>query len=420
MNSDYNINNDDIIVGLDIGTSKVCVLIVATDSSRKSLNILGLGLADSDGLRRGVIVNIDKAVRSIQQAVTLAEQQAGIKVKDVVVGIAGDHIQSFATRSIISISNPTKEISHSDVQRLLEEARRIAIPSDRRILHVIPQDYIIDGQDGITDPIGMSGVRMEANVHIVTALVTAMQNIHRCVERAGLTVSDLVLEPLASSAAVLDDDEKEVGVALIDIGGGTTDVAVFVEGIIRHTAVFAIGGHQVTDDICNVLGILSVQAERIKREYGHALQESIMRDEVFMIPGIGGRKPLEVTKSLLCQVIQPRMEEIFEFAYAEIKKSGYADRLFAGVIVTGGSALLRGTDELAHNVFGRPVKIGIPSAMSYGGLAPEVESPMFATAVGLVMHGLRARNHTVDESTEDVVPKKPSLFKKVKSFFEEL
>jgi cell division protein FtsA len=252
MNQDLSKSTDDIIVGLDIGTSKVCVLVVATDSSRQTLNILGIGLADSEGLRRGVVVHIEKTVNSIRQAVEQAEQQAGIKIKDVVVGIAGDHIQSLPTRSIISISNPTKEISHADVQRLLDEARKIAIPSDRRILHVIPQDYIIDGQDGITDPIGMSGIRMEANVHIVTSLVTAMQNIYRCVERAGLTVSDIVLEPLASSNAVLDNDEKEVGVALIDIGGGTTDVAVFVEGIIRHTAVFAIAGHQVTDDICKV------------------------------------------------------------------------------------------------------------------------------------------------------------------------
>ncbi len=420
MNQDLSKSTDDIIVGLDIGTSKVCVLVVATDSSRQTLNILGIGLADSEGLRRGVVVHIEKTVNSIRQAVEQAEQQAGIKIKDVVVGIAGDHIQSLPTRSIISISNPTKEISHADVQRLLDEARKIAIPSDRRILHVIPQDYIIDGQDGITDPIGMSGIRMEANVHIVTSLFTAMQNIYRCVERAGLTVSDIVLEPLASSNAVLDNDEKEVGVALIDIGGGTTDVAVFVEGIIRHTAVFAIAGHQVTDDICKVLGILQNQAERIKREYGHAHQESIMRDEVFMIPGIGGRKPLEVTKSLLCQIIEPRMEEIFEFAHAEIRKSGYADRLSAGVIVTGGSALLRGTEELAQRVIGRPVKIGIPSAMGYGGLAPEVESPMFSTAVGLVMQGLRTRSIVSSDDPEDVAVKKPSLFNKVKSFFEDL
>ncbi len=420
MNQDLSKSTDDIIVGLDIGTSKVCVLVVATDSSRQTLNILGIGLADSEGLRRGVVVHIEKTVNSIRQAVEQAEQQAGIKIKDVVVGIAGDHIQSLPTRSIISISNPTKEISHADVQRLLDEARKIAIPSDRRILHVIPQDYIIDGQDGITDPIGMSGIRMEANVHIVTSLFTAMQNIYRCVERAGLTVSDIVLEPLASSNAVLDNDEKEVGVALIDIGGGTTDVAVFVEGIIRHTAVFAIAGHQVTDDICKVLGILQNQAERIKREYGHAHQESIMRDEVFMIPGIGGRKPLEVTKSLLCQIIEPRMEEIFEFAHAEIRKSGYADRLSAGVIVTGGSALLRGTEELAQRVIGRPVKIGIPSAMGYGGLAPEVESPMFSTAVGLVMQGLRSRSIVSVDDHEDVAVKKPSLFGKVKSFFEDL
>ncbi len=427
-----NLVPSNIIVGLDIGTAKVCCLVIAVDDANEKINVLGIGQAPSEGLSRGVVVNIDRTVRSIQQAIEQASSQSGVEIREVIVGIAGDHIDSFRNRSIITIPGTSREICASDVDRLIEEAQKILLPSDRKIIHIIPQEFIIDGQDGVTDPIGMSGVRMEANIHIVTALSTAVQNIYRCVERCGLSVADIILEPLASSYAVLDNDEKEVGVALIDIGGGTTDIAVFQHNIIRHTSVIGIAGHKVTEDVCSVLGILQGQAEAAKREFGYAMQSSMMRDEIFMIPGISGRQPLEVSKSMLCQIIQPRMEEIFEFAYAELKKSGYADRLSAGIVLTGGSALLRGAEDLARIVFGMPVKIGMPSGISYGGLAQEIENPMYATTVGLVLHGLARKKRQLEkmqktdsklpvlEETEVVDNEKPSIIKRIKNFFEEL
>jgi cell division protein FtsA len=377
------------VVGLDIGTTKVCAIVAEVHDDDGSMTVVGIGKAPSEGLNRGVVVNIDKTINSIREAIEQAQQQSGVAIEEVIVGIAGDHIQSFQTTGIISISNPNREIGQADVNRLLEETRKIALPSDRRILHIIPQDYIIDGQDGIKEPVGMSGIRMEARVHVVTGLVTAAQNIYRCVERVGLRVRDIVLEPIASSYSVLDDEEKEIGVALIDIGGGTTDIAIFEEGIIRHTAVFGIAGRQVTDDIRKGLGILAKEAERAKREYGHTYMRSLMQDEVFMIPGVGGRKPLEFTKSMLCQIVQPRMEELLEFAYAEIRRSGYIERLSAGVVLTGGGSLLRGTEELASEIFGLPIKIGIPVGCGHEGLAPEIENPQYATGIGLIRYGVR-------------------------------
>lgn len=425
-----------IVVGLDIGTTKVCAIVAEINDSTGATTVLGIGKAPSDGLHRGVVANIEKTVRSIQQAIDQAQQQSGIAIEEVVVGIAGDHIQSFQTTGIISISNPDREISQDDVDRLLDETRKIALPADRKILHVIPQEYIIDGQDGIIEPVGMSGIRMEARVHVVTGLVTAAQNIYRCVERTGLRVRNLVLEPIASSFSVLDEEEKEVGVALVDIGGGTTDIAIFEEGIIRHTAVFGIAGRQVTDDIREGLGIIASQAERIKREYGHAYDKSILSDEVFMIPGVGGRKPMEVTKSLLCQIIQPRMEELLEFAFAELRRSGYANRLSAGVALTGGGSLLRGSEDLASEIFGVPVKIGIPGGLGRSGLAPEVENPQYATGVGLIRYAMKYHQYmTIDaheeasetNSTSAHEPaaiysepeERATVFDKMKSFFQE-
>jgi cell division protein FtsA len=382
-----------VTAGLDIGTSKVCAIIATAGDEPDNLNILGIGITESEGLNRGVVVNIEKTVNSIQKVIEQAEQQAGMKVDDVVVGIAGDHVESFQTKGIIGISNPNKEITNYDVDRVLEESRNIKIPAERKILHVMPQEFIIDGQDGITDPVGMSGVRLEANVHVVTGLVTALQNIERCVERIDLNVRDIVLEPLASSYAVLDNEEKEVGVALIDIGGGTTDIAIFEENIIRFTSVFGIAGKQLTDDIRKGLGVIASQAERVKREYGHAFMDTIHKDEVFMIPGIGGRKPMEVTKSYLCRIIQPRLEEILEFAFSEIKRSGYAGSLGAGVVITGGTALIRGVEELATDIFNMPVKIGMPKGISYSGLVPEITSPVYSTAVGLALYGIDSNDN---------------------------
>jgi cell division protein FtsA len=418
-----------IVVGLDIGTSKVCAIVAERDDdSRNGIHVLGIGHAPSEGLNRGVVVNIEKTVRSIERAVEQAQQQSGVTVRSVAVGIAGDHVQAFPSRGVVTISNPDRVVTRNDVDRLLEDAQRVMMPSDRSILHVIPQEYIIDGQDGIFDPVGMSGLRMEANVHIITGLVTAAQNIDRCVERAGLIVDDIVLEPLASSYAVLDDEEKEIGVALIDIGGGTTDIAIFEDRTIRHTAVIGIAGRMVTDDIRRGLGIIGEQAERIKREYGYAMESMILNDDVFMIPGIGGRKPMEISKRMLSQIIQPRMEEILEFILVELKKSGYFRRLSAGAILTGGGALLRGSVELAQEVLGIPVKLGIPSGFGGSALAPEVQSPIYATAVGLVIHAFRrAQSVPAPQETEEAGSKEEeiardsrgSILSRMKKFFEE-
>ncbi|MFQ5798002.1 MAG: cell division protein FtsA [Bacteroidota bacterium] len=377
----------DIIVGLDIGTTKVCVVVAALNGNGR-LNILGIGRSPSDGLTRGVVTNIDKTVRSIENAIAEAESQSGVKIKSVIVSIAGDHIQSFQSRGVIAISGPENEISQGDVDRLIEDTKRVALPLDRKIIHVIPQEFIIDGQDGVYDPVGMSGVRMEANVHIITGLVTAAQNIYKCVHRGRLEVADMVLEPLASSYAVLDEEEKEVGVALLDIGGGTTDLAVFEERTIRHTAVIGVAGKKVTDDIRKGLGILTEQAEKLKREHGFAYMPAIVDNEPIALPGIGGRAPIEIDKRLLCQIIQPRMEEILEIAAMEIKRSGYSKHLSAGAVLTGGGSLIKGTAELAREVLGIPVKIGIPTGFG-GGLVKEIENPMYATAVGLAYHRLR-------------------------------
>jgi len=378
-------SNQRIAVGLDIGTTKICAIVASKDPDSTNLNILGIGIADSEGLNRGVVTNIERTVTSIKKVIHDAEQQSGLKIQDVVVGIAGDHIESFQSSGIVGISSPTNEISSKDIDRLLEETRKIPISADRKIIHIIPQDFKIDGQDGIIDPLGMSGVRMEANVHVVTGLTTAIQNLYRCVERAGLNIKELVLEPLASSKAVLTDEEKEVGVAVVDIGGGTTDIAIFEENLVRYTSVIAIAGKQVTDDVRRGLSIIQQQAERIKREYGHSFASSITKDEVIMVPGIGGRNPKEITKKYLCNILQPRMEEILEFVHAEIIKSGFADRLGAGIVITGGTSLLRGTDELAQHIFNMPVKIGIPYGFTYSGLGPEISNPMYATSVGLVL-----------------------------------
>lgn len=389
MEREMNRSDRDIIVGLDIGTSKVCAVVARPDPENPGgVHVLGVGSAPSDGLNRGVVVNIEKTVRSISAAIEGARSQSGVDIDRVIVGIAGDHIESFPSRGVVTISDPEQVVSQADVDRLLADARKISLPSDRRILHVIPQEYIIDGQVGISDPVGMSGLRMEANVHVITGLSTAAQNIHRCVERAGLEVERLVLEPLGSSYAVLDEDEREVGVGLIDIGAGTTDIAIFEDNTIRHTSVVGIAGHMVTNDIRKGLGIIGEQAERIKREYGYAYGAMILNDESFMIPGIGGRKPMEVTRSMLARIIQPRMEEILEIALGEMQRSGFVRHLSAGVVLTGGGALLRGSAELAAEVLGMPVKIGIPSGFSGGALAPEVESPIYATGVGLVLQRL--------------------------------
>ncbi|ARA93729.1 MAG: cell division protein FtsA [Bacteroidetes bacterium] len=379
--------NERIVVGVDIGTTKVCAIVASVDELER-VNILGVGVAPSEGLNRGVVVNIDKTVAAVQFAVEEAERAAGVTVRSVIVGIAGDHVQSFQSRGVITISNRDGEITQRDVQRLLDDTTHVAMPADREILHVIPQEFIVDGQDGVADPVGMSGVRLEANVHIITGLVSAAKNIYRCIEKAGYEVADIVLEPLASSFAVLHPDEKEVGVALIDIGGGTTDIAVFEDQTIRHTAVIAVAGNKVTDDIRRGLGVMRNQAERLKCQFGVALADLVSDEEEITIPGIGGRPEKAIGRSTLAQIIQPRLEEILEIAAIEIKRSGYGRHLSAGAVITGGGALIPGTAELAAEVLGMEARMGWPMSLS-GGLVEEVSDPKFSTAVGLVLYGLR-------------------------------
>ncbi|MEM8559004.1 MAG: cell division protein FtsA [Bacteroidota bacterium] len=378
--------NERIVVGVDIGTTKVVALVASADEHDR-INILGVGWAPSDGLNRGVVVNIDKTVAAVQQAVQDAERMAGVEVRSVLVGIAGDHIQSFQGKSIITTASGDGEITQADIDRLLDDARNVSIPADRKILHVIPQEFVVDGQDGVIDPVGMSGVRVEAKVHIISGLVTAAKNIYRCIEKAGYEVADIVLEPLASSHAVLHDDEKEVGVALVDIGGGTTDIAVFEDTTIRHTAVVAIAGNKVTDDLHKGLGILRDQAETLKRDHGVAVVDRVDFDDEITIPGIGGRPAKAILKSTLAQIIQPRLEEILEIVDIELKRH-YPRRLSSGVVLTGGGSLIPHTAELASEILDMEARIGTPVGLA-GGLVQEVSDPQYSTAVGLVLYGLK-------------------------------
>lgn len=412
-----------IIVGLDIGTTKVCAVVASVTSDDK-VNILGIGKAPSDGLNRGVVVNIEKTVAAIKSAVHQAELASGIQVQSVNVGIAGDHIRSNRSKGVITINNRDNEIRREDVNRLILDCQNIALPSDYKIIHVIPQEYIVDGQDGIIDPIGMSGMRMEAEVHIITGLVSAIKNMHRCVERAGYQTADLILEPLASSYAVLDNEEREAGVVLVDIGGGTTDVAIFQDNTIRHSAVIAIAGQKVTDDIRIGLSVLEDQAERLKQEHGVAFTDLIYEDSILTIPGISGRPPKEIKKSVLSKIIQARMEEILEIVAIEIKRSGFASQLSAGVVITGGGSLLKGVPQLANEILGMDAKIGVPIGLT-DGLVNEVKSPIYSTGVGLVRYAIengsrQGNNNTVSTpksgKSEDLVEK---ITDRMKSWFKE-
>ncbi|MFO7799786.1 cell division protein FtsA [Rhodohalobacter sp.] len=416
--------NERIVVGLDIGTTKVCAVVASIDEQDR-IHILGVGKAPSEGLNRGVVVNIDKTVQAIKTAVEQAQLASGIEVNSVNVGIAGDHIRSIRSKGVITINNKDKEITVQDVERLLEDCQRIMLPPDQQILHVIPQEFVVDGQDGISDPVGMSGIRMEAEVHIITGLVSAAKNLYRCVERAGFEVADIILEPLASSYAVLDDEEKEAGVVLVDIGGGTTDLAVFQDNTIRHTAVIAIAGKKVTDDIRVGLSVLDDQAEKLKQQHGECFVDMIEEDESITIPGIAGRPPKEITKSILAKIIQARMEEILEIIAIEVKRSGYADSLSAGIVLSGGGALIKNICPLANEVLGIDAKIGKPLGLS-GGLIEEVNSPMYATSVGLVLHAIKSggpeNQAIVPSSTKGSGVEKVmnSITQRMKSWFREL
>lgn len=390
---------DDLIVGLDIGTTKVCAVVGQyTDSG--NVEITGVGTTPSKGLRRGVVINIEATVRSILNAVESAEMMSGREVYGVFTGIAGGHIEGINSRGVVAVTGRDREITKEDIDRVVDAARAIVIPMDREVLHVIPQEFIVDDQGSIKNPLGMIGVRLEAEVHIITGAVTSAQNIVRCVNRAGFKVNDIVLEPLASSKAVLTNDERDLGVLLIDLGGGTTDILVYLEGAPYHTGVLTIGGDQVTNDLSIMLKTPIDGAERIKREAGCCYIPLVVEDEDVSIPGVGGRSPRWVSTKRVAEVIQPRMTEIFTMVREQIEKKGYFDLLGGGVVITGGGSLLQGTVELANEVFGLPARIGYP--IKLGGLVEEYYNPMYATGVGLVLYGAtRKETEQLDTSSSE-------------------
>lgn len=375
-----------IIVGLDVGTTKTCAIVgEVTDTG---VDIIGIGTHPSTGLRKGVVVNIDNTVEAIKRAVEEAELMSGYEIKSVFAGIAGSHIKGLNSHGIVAVRGG--EVDEADVKRAIDAAMALAIPLDRKVIHTLPQYYIVDDQDGVKEPIGMAGVRLESKVHVVIGSVTSIQNIIKSVNRVGLDVNDIVLEPLASSEAVLGQDERDLGVALIDVGGGTTDVAVFADGSIKHTAVIPLGGIYVTNDIAVGLRTPAMEAEKIKIKYGCAYTNLIPQDETIEVPSVGGRNPRKMSRQVLGDIIQPRVEEILHFAYREIVRSGYDDLLGAGIVLTGGTSMMEGVPELGESVFNMPVRIGYP--VGVGGISDIVRSPLYATGVGLVMHGAKDRS----------------------------
>jgi cell division protein FtsA len=370
-----------IFIGLDIGTTKICAIV--GEYINGEVEIIGIGTTPSKGLRKGVVINIESTVQSIKKAIEEAELMAGLEIKSVYAGIAGGHIKGFNSHGIIALKN--REVTDGDIKRVIDAARAIAIPVDREVIHILPQEYIVDDQDGIQEPLGMNGVRLEAKVHIVTAAVTSAQNIIRCVNRTGLDVETIVLEQLASAEAVLSEDEKELGVVIVDIGGGTTDVAIFSEGSIKHTTVFSLGGDHLTNDIAVGLRTPIIEAEKIKKRGGCALASLVNKDETVEVPSVGGRKPRTVSRQVLAEIIEPRVEEILSLVNREVMRSGYSDVLASGVVLTGGSALLEGIAEMGEQVFNMQVRIGYPTGI--GGLVDVVNNPMYATGVGLVLYG---------------------------------
>lgn len=401
----------DLIVGLDIGTSKV-VAIVCEVTDDRQIEIIGIGSHPSRGLKKGVVVNIESTVQSIQRAIEEAELMAGCEIHSVNAGIAGSHIRSLNSHGIVAIRDD--EVTNSDVERVIDAARAVAIPADQKILHILPQEFIIDQQEGIKEPVGMSGVRLEAKVHMVTGAVSAAQNIIKCVRRCGLDVDEIVLEQLASSHAVLTDDEKELGVCLVDIGGGTTDIAVFTEGSIRHTAVIPIAGDQVTNDIAVALRTPTQFAEEIKVRYGCALRQLASPEETIEVPSVGDRPARRLVRQTLAEVIEPRYEELFLLIQAELRRSGFEDLIAAGIVLTGGSSKMEGAIELAEEVFHMPVRLGLPQHIS--GLVDVVRNPIHATGVGLLIYGLKQRySKTPRLNTSQGVK---GVFERMRSWFQ--
>lgn len=406
-------DDEKLIVGLDIGTSKV-LAIVGELTPTGEVEVIGVGHHPSRGMKKGVVVNIESTVQSIQRAIEEAELMAGCQIHSVYAGIAGSHISSFNSHGIVAIRD--KEVGQGDVERVIEAARALAIPTDQKVLHILPQEFIIDKQEGIREPIGMSGVRLEAKVHIVTGAVSAAQNIIKCVRRCGLEVDDIILEQLASSMSTLTDDEKELGVCLVDIGGGTTDISVFTDGAIRHTAVIPIAGDQVTNDIAVALRTPTQYAEDIKKKYGCALTQLAHRDETIEVPSVGDRPPRKLSRQTLAEVIEPRIEELYSLIQAELRRSGFEDVIGSGLVLTGGCAKMEGVVDLAEEVFHMPVRLGVPQYV--GGLKGVVQNPIFATGVGLVLYGARCREGKQYIQNPGVSAGVKGVWNKMKSWFQ--
>ncbi len=372
-----------LVVGLDIGTTKICT--VVGEMVDGQVNIIGLGTCPSKGLRKGVVINIESTVQSIKKAVEEAELMAGCDITSVYTGIAGGHIKGINSHGVIAVKN--REITANDVKRVIDAASAVAIPMDREVIHIIPQEFIVDDQDGIKDPVGMSGVRLEGRVHIVTGAITSAQNVIKCANRAGLDVDDIVLEQLGSSDAVLMPEEKELGVAIVDIGGGTTDLVIFSNGAIKHTSVVSLAGSHITSDISMGLRTPLEEAEKIKIRYGCCVASMVRKDETIEVPSVGGRKPRVLSRQTLADIIEPRVEEILTLVQNEVARTGFGNLIASGIILTGGSAILEGMPELAEQIFNLPVRRGTPTGI--GGLVDLVNSPMYATGVGLVLYGSR-------------------------------
>ncbi|MCS7053425.1 MAG: cell division protein FtsA [Ignavibacterium sp.] len=409
-----------ILAGLDLGTTKVCAVIAEYNINTNKYDILGFGIARSEGLIKGLVTNITKTAEAIKEAVEQANNRAGLDVKSFNVGVAGEHITSMRHRNYVTINRAEKEIKKEDLDRLEADVKTITIPSDRQILHIIPEEYSVDYQDGIESPIGMSGTRLEASNHIVLASIPAIDNIRKSVERAGYKVLDYILQPIASSTSVLEDSEKDLGVVLLDIGGGTTDIAIYHRKSIKYTKVIGIAGNQVTNDIRESLGIITEEAERLKREFGYAIQSAIVRDDDILIRGVGARGNTKITTSLLTQIISLRMRELFQIIDTDLRNSGYKNKIKSGIVLTGGGALLKGCKDLAENVFELPARIGIPLELGQG-LSDQMESPEYATVLGLIRGVPGSKSSQLIKSKKSNGAKKLfKFFGRLKRFFSEL
>jgi len=406
--------DSNLIVGLDIGTSKVVAIVGEVSPEGDEVEIIGIGQHPSRGLKKGVVVNIDSTVHSIQRAVEEAELMSGCEIHSVYTGIAGSHVRSMNSHGIVAIRD--KEVNQDDVDRVIDAARAVAIPADQRILHILPQEYVIDNQEGIREPIGMSGVRMEAKVHLVTGAVSAAQNIIKCVRMCGLEVDDIILEQLASSSAVLTDDEKDLGVCLVDIGGGTTDIAVFTNGSIRYTSVIPIAGDQVTNDIAVAMRTPTQYAEDIKIKYACALAKLANADEMIEVPSVGARPPRYLARQTLAEVVEPRYEELLNLVQAQLRRSGYEDLIAAGIVLTGGSSKMDGVVDLAEEVFRVPVRLGYPKYVT--GLVDVVRNPIHATGVGLLLFGYKNRNGRIFDSPLNTGGNIRGIVSRMKSWFQ--